>query len=111
MFGFRQRNKTCRLLAQTQGRHVEMYARFRAFLTHNYEALAALARLEQIYHSGNPFGMAQVRRAYAALSEASRGLVQALIDLAQGRFAGLMPVFEAIDAEAQIGRASCRGRV
>jgi pyruvate,water dikinase len=101
VFGFRQRNKTCRLLAQTQGRHVEMYARFRAFLTHNYEALAALARLEQIYHSGNPFGMAQVRRAYAALSEASRGLVQALIDLAQGRFAGLMPVFETIDAEAR----------
>ena len=101
MFGFRQRKKTCRLLAQTQGRHVEMYARFRAFLTYNYEALASLARLEQIYHSGDPFGMAQVRRAYAALADAGRGLVQSLVDLAQGRFAALLPVFERIDAEAK----------
>ncbi len=101
MFGFLSRKKTCRLLARTQGRHVEMYARFRAFLTHNYEALAALARLEQIYHSGDPFGMARVRRTYAGLAAASRGLVQALVDLAQGRFAGLLPVFERIDAEAR----------
>ncbi len=101
MLEFLGKKKTCRLLAQTEGQHVEMYARFRAFLTHNYDALSALATLEQVYHSGSPFGMAQVRKLYDGLAASVRDMAEALNVLAHGRYAALAGALERIDAEAR----------
>ncbi len=95
------RPDVCSLLASGNEASAGRYARFRCYLDHNHQALAALADLEQMYYSGRPFTFDAVCERHGALAEAVLGAVHALQTLADGRFGELTSVFERIDSSVE----------
>jgi len=93
------RKKTCDLLVNVEGRVVERYKHFKDFLHHNRDSLSLIARLEQTYHSGSPFSMGSVKRAYDGLMQSTRSLVEALNGIARGKYGELAAVCDRIDRE------------
>jgi len=93
------RKKTCDLLVNVEGRVVERYKHFKDFLHQNRDSLNLIARLEQTYHSGSPFGMGSVKRAYDELMHSTRGLIEALNGIARGKYRELAAVCDRIDQE------------
>ncbi len=92
------RNDVCKPLTNVQGRHVKKYRYFKTFLGHNHAALNSMAVLEQRYHSGRPFSLAQVKIDYEELLEAAFGVLYSLESLAAGTFPALESVLRDIDA-------------
>jgi len=93
------RKKTCDLLVNVEGRVVERYKHFKDFLRHNRDSLSLIARLEQTYHSGTPFSMGAVKRAYDELMQSTRSLIEALNGISREKYRELPAVCERIDEE------------
>lgn len=92
------KNDVCKPLTNIQGRHVKKYRSFKTFLGHNHAALNSMAALEQRYHSGRPFSLAQVKINYEELLEAAFGVLYSLESLAAGTFPALESALRDIDA-------------
>jgi len=93
------RKRTCDLLVNVEGRVVERYKHFKDFLHHNRDSLNLVARLEQTYHSGGPFSMGSVKRAYEELMQSTRSLIEALNGISRGKHPELSAVCDRIDQE------------
>ena len=72
------RNKTCDLLVNVDGKVVEKYRHFKDFLTHNRDALNAIAELEQTYYGGSSFSIGSARKRYDDLLASTHKLIDAL---------------------------------
>lgn len=92
----------CTPLAGASGRHLQKFGHFREFLVGNRNALRALARLEMLYYSGQSFSAADIAFQYEQLFGQVRGLIDALNDLSERRYASLHQQADAINA--QIGK-------
>ncbi len=75
------------------------YRSFRSLLTANNDALEIMSEMEAALHSGEPFGMAFVRGQCTALGVAVFKMVQALLDMSNGRHADLPERFAAISGK------------
>ncbi len=75
------------------------YRAFRALLTANNDALELMWEMEAALHAGEPYGMAFVRGKCTALGVAAYKMVQALGELASGRYRDLPERFQAITAQ------------
>jgi pyruvate,water dikinase len=98
---FTQKDR-CTPLAGASGRHVQKFGHFREFLVGNRNALRALAQLEMLYYSGQSFSAADIAFQYEQLFGQVRGLIDALNDLSERRYASLHQQADAINA--QIGK-------
>jgi pyruvate,water dikinase len=85
-------SKTCRLLVNLDGEIVEKYHQFKEFLAHNYVALQRMAELEQIYFTGAPFNMQEVKERTQELLISTRRLAEALDGMGRGRYGPLVGV-------------------
>jgi pyruvate,water dikinase len=65
------------------------YRSFRSLLTANNDALEVMAEMDAALHSGEPFGMAFVRGKCTAAGVAVYRMVQALLELSDGRYRDL----------------------
>jgi pyruvate,water dikinase len=90
--------KSCRLLVNLEGDIVEKYKYFKEFLGQNYQALNALAELEQIYYTGAPFSMGVVEKLCRELLACVRQLARALDGLGGGRY-GTERVLDRLERE------------
>jgi pyruvate,water dikinase len=79
----------------------EHYRNFRALLTANNNALELMAAIEEMLHSGKPFGMAFVRGDLTALTVNVYKMVQSLIALSDGRYGELQDRFRHITGEIE----------
>ncbi len=77
------------------------YRSFRSLLTANNEALEIMSEMEAALHSGKPFGMAFVRGQCTALGVSVFKMVQALLDMSNGRHADLPERFRAITGKIE----------
>ncbi len=91
--------KVCSYLVQKEGDAVRKYRHFKNFLDGNHAALNIIAELEQMYHSGRPFSLNTVRKHAEDLMESLRSLVEAMGEIAGGKYAGLHPVVRRIEEE------------
>jgi pyruvate,water dikinase len=95
---FTQRGR-CIPLAGTAGRHVQKFWHFKEFLSRNRNALRALAELEMLYYSGQPFTVADIAFQYEQLFGQVRELIDALNDLSERRYASLNQQADAINVQ------------
>lgn len=93
---FTQRDR-CTLLAGASGKHTEKFRNFKEFLVGNRNALRALAELETLYYSGQFFTVADVAFQYEQLFGEVRGLVKALNNLSEQRYAQLNQQADAVN--------------
>lgn len=93
------KEKSCRPLANVEGRLARKYKYYRVFLIHNHEALNIISQMELVYHGGDPFTMASVKRNYDDLMGATRKLVKSLQTLSNGRYSELTGTCDRIDEE------------
>jgi pyruvate,water dikinase len=91
------KNDVCLPLVNRAGKHVAKYRWFKTFLGHNRSAMDTIALMEQLYHSGNPFTLAEVNARYEELLESAFGAVYALEGLSGKHYAGLASVLDKID--------------
>jgi pyruvate,water dikinase len=92
--------KTCDLLANVDGKVVEKYRHFKDFLTHNRDALNAIAELEQTYYGGSSFSMGSARKRYDDLLASIHKLIDALNGISKGKYAALSDVCERINQKS-----------
>jgi pyruvate,water dikinase len=74
------------------------YRSFRSLLTANNDALETMAEMEAALQAGEPFGMAFVRGKCTAAGVAVYRMVQALLELSDGRHRDLPERFRAVTA-------------
>ncbi len=96
---FRPRSRLTPEAAQSAFR--EHYRNFRALLTANNNALELMAAVEEMLHSGKPFGMAFVRGELTALTVNVYKMVQSLVALSDGRYGELHERFRHITGEIE----------
>ncbi len=104
MFGFLERlfRPRPRLTPEAaQSAFREHYRHFRALITANNNALELMADIEEMLHSGKPFGMAFVRGELTALTVNVYKMVQSLVALADGRYGDLHERFRHITGEIE----------
>ncbi|MGO9377917.1 MAG: PEP/pyruvate-binding domain-containing protein [Dissulfurispiraceae bacterium] len=89
----------CPSLKATQGAAAKKYAYFKNLLGHNHAALDAIAELEKLYYSGDPFSLTSVRIKYEELLEAVRGVIYALETLSGRDYSVLSNTVSIIDSE------------
>lgn len=99
IFELFSKEKSCRRLANVEGKLARKYKHYREFLIHNHEALNIISQMELTYHGGDPFTMASVKRNYDDLIEATRKLINALQTLSDGRYSELSNACNRIDEE------------
>lgn len=99
IFELFSKEKSCRRLANVEGKLARKYKYYREFLIHNHKALNIISQMELIYHGGDPFTMASVKRNYDDLMEATGKLVNALQRLSDGRYSELSSACNRIDEE------------
>ncbi len=87
------KGETCQLLVNLEGRHVSRYQFFKSLLEHNHESLALMADLEQLYYSGRPFSLAELREKIQSLSHEIENLLTDFDRLSEKKYATLSPVF------------------
>jgi len=76
---FRSRKRdACTLLAGADPALAKRHGAYRDFNRHNRDALNRIAELEELYYSGEPFGMGQVRLKADSLLASVNGAVRAL---------------------------------
>lgn len=95
---FTQKDR-CTPLTGASGMHVKKFGYFREFLVGNRNALRALAQLEMLYYSGQSFTAADIAFHYEQLFGQVRGLIDALNDLSERRYASLHQQADAINAQ------------
>lgn len=95
---FTQRDR-CTPLTGSSGRHVQKFGHFRDFLVGNRTALRTLAQLEMLYYSGQSFTVADIAFQYEQLFGQVRGLIDALNELSERRYASLNQQADAINAQ------------
>ncbi len=100
LFDLFSRKKTCDLLVNVEGKVVEKYRYFQDFLTHNRNALNAIAELEQTYYSGSSFSMGSARKRYDDLLASTHNLIDALNGISKGKYAALSDVCDRINQES-----------
>ena len=61
ILGIFSKGGRCPSLKSAQGAAAKKYASFKILLNHNHAALDAIADMEQLYYSGNPFSLTSVR--------------------------------------------------
>ncbi len=76
---------------------MERYKYFRSLLGHNHRALSLIAGMEQLYFSGRPFTLNQIRITYEELLESITGLAYCLESMTGERFPELIRRIEEID--------------
>lgn len=91
--------KTCDLLVNVDGNVVETYRHFKEFLTHNRDALNAIAELEQTYYGGSSFSMGSARKCHDDLLVSTRKLIDALNGISKGKYSDLSEVCDRINQE------------
>lgn len=99
IFELFSKEKSCRPLANLEGKVARKYKYYREFLIHNHEALNIISQMELVYHGGDPFTMASVKRNYGDLMGATGRLVNALQTLSGGQYSELSSACERIDKE------------
>ncbi|MBI5556737.1 MAG: pyruvate, water dikinase [Deltaproteobacteria bacterium] len=77
------------------------YRSFRSLLTANNNALELMAEMEETLGAGKPFGMAFVRGNCTALSANIYKMIKHLVELADGKYATLHPVFQEITGQLE----------
>ena len=87
------KGETCQLLVNLEGRHVSRYQFFKSLLEHNHESLALMADLEQLYYSGRPFSLAELREKIQLLSHEIENLLTDFDRLSEKKYTTLSPVF------------------
>ena len=94
--------KTCDLLVNVDGKVVEKYRHFKDFLTHNRDALNAIAELEQTYYGGSSFSMGSARKRYDELLASTHKLIDALNGISKEKYSDLSGVCNRINQEAAL---------
>ena len=79
----------------------EHYRNFRALLTANNNALELMSSVEEVLHSGKPFGMAFVRGDLTALTVNVYKMVHSLIALSDGRYREIDDRFKIITEQIE----------
>ena len=100
LFDLFSRKKTCDLLVNVDGKVVEKYRHFKDFLTHNRDALNAIAELEQTYYGGSSFSMGSAKKRYDDLLASTHKLIDALNGISKGKYAALSDVCDRINQES-----------
>ena len=75
------------------------YRHFKLLLNANNQALQIMADIEHALHGRDAFGMAFVRDRCTAISVNVLRMIKSLENLAPGKYAGLMPRFDAVNRE------------
>ena len=99
LFDLFSSKKTCDLLVNVDGKVVEKYRHFQDFLTHNRDALNAIAELEQTYYGGRSFSMGLAKKRYDDLLASTHNLIDALNGISKGKYAALSDVCDRINRE------------
>lgn len=86
------KENTCRLLVNLEGKLAEKYRWYREFMIHNHEALQVISDLERMQQGSEPFSLLGVKKEYDRLYEANTKLVDALNQLAGGKYEELVRV-------------------
>jgi pyruvate,water dikinase len=94
--------KTCDLLVNVDGKVVEKYRHFKDFLTHNRDALNAIAELEQTYYGGSSFSMGSARKRYDELLASTHKLIDALNGISKEKYSDLSVVCNRINQETAL---------
>src|ERR1700690_719133 len=99
LLGIFSKSERCPLLKAAQGASAKKYATFKILLSHNHAALDAIAEMEKLYYSGNPFSLTSVRIKYEELLEAVTGVIYALETLSGNDYSVLSKTASGIDGE------------
>ena len=99
LLGIFSKSERCPLLKAAQGATAKKYAAFKILLSHNHAALDAIADMERLYYSGNPFSLTSVRIKYEELLEAVTGVIYALEILSGNDYSVLSKTASGIDGE------------
>jgi pyruvate,water dikinase len=99
LLGIFSKSERCPLLKAAQGATAKKYASFKILLSHNHAALDAIADMEKLYYSGNPFSLTSVRIKYEELLEAVTGVIYALEILSGNDYSVLSKTASGIDGE------------
>ena len=100
LFDLFSSKKTCDLLVNVDGKVVEKYRHFQDFLTHNRNALNAIAEMEQTYYGGSSFSMGSAKKHYDDLLASTHSLIDALNGISKGKYAALSDVCDRINKES-----------
>jgi pyruvate, water dikinase len=90
---------SCQLLINLEGKHVSRYQFFKTFLDHNHGALSLIAELEQMYYSGRPFSLVDVRKKVQDLTDELKNLLEAFHNLSEGKYPSLSEIFQKIKGQ------------
>jgi pyruvate, water dikinase len=90
---FFSKGETCQLLVNLEGKHVRRYQFFKSLLEHNHESLALMAELEQLYYSGRPCSLAELREKVQRLTLEIEMLLADFDQLSEKKYASLSQVF------------------
>ncbi len=99
LLGIFSKGGRCPSLKAAQGAAAKKYASFKILLNHNHAALDAIADMENLYYSGNPFSLTSVRIKYEELLEAVTGVIIALETLSGKDYHALSDIMSGIDSE------------
>jgi len=99
ILGIFSKSERCQSLNAVQGGAAKKYASFKILLNHNHAALNAIADMEKLYYSGNPFSLTSVRIKYEELLEAVTGIIYSLENLSGKDYSVLSNIVSAIDGE------------
>jgi pyruvate, water dikinase len=88
------KGESCQLLINLEGKHVSRYQFFKTLLDHNHGALSLIADLEQMYYSGRPFSLVDVRKKVQDLSDELKTLLTAFHKLSKEKYPALSEVFQ-----------------
>jgi pyruvate,water dikinase len=100
LFDLFSSKKTCDLLVNVDGKVVEKYRHFQDFLSHNRDALNAIAQMEQTYYGGSSFSMGSAKKRYDDLLASTHNLIDALNGISKGKYAALSDVCDRINQES-----------
>lgn len=98
---FFARKKTCDFVGLADGRIRKKYQKYREFLEYNHDTLTLLAELEQLYYSSH-INLLAVRKQCEDLLTTLRRLVQALRELAAGRYGELAAACDRVELEVAL---------
>ncbi|MBI5606181.1 MAG: pyruvate, phosphate dikinase [Deltaproteobacteria bacterium] len=90
---------SCRLLVNLEGKHVSRYQFFKSLLEHNHACLSFIAGLEQMYYSGRPFSLVEVRKKVQDLSAELKALLADFDILSESKFSSLSGVYQRLQQE------------
>lgn len=96
LLDFFRRQESCRLLAEDESGLKARFEKFRSFLHANRSSLAAMATLEQLYHSGVPVGTPRILRDAEQVYAKVHELVAILNTLGHDRYTALISRIGAI---------------